>query len=274
MSPSPAKKNYESKYFYWEFIVITRLICFAAISVMFADKPDLQAGLGLFVLFVSIWLHKTTAPYLIDVLDHVEEAGLIASWVTLYGGTLLFSARLGNAFNMIVTIAIGGANLAFGAYILWVLAVPAVSKLQESSGIAAMSGRFRSLTSSFKSLRGGSTDGGMGSGVEMAPTSRPHSDSQLALYAASGSVATPLSSSSTRRAHFDQNPLSFGKERARKLLGLSLERGQVQREGGGEEVERMYSNPMPMSGGRKEGKSHSISSIVGKRREKGTQRKR
>ena len=46
---------------------------------MFADKPDLQAGLGLFVLFVSIWLHNKTAPYQIDVLDHVEEAVLVHS---------------------------------------------------------------------------------------------------------------------------------------------------------------------------------------------------
>ena len=143
---------------------MTRLICFAAISVMFADKPDLQAGLGLFVLFVSIWMHKTTAPYLIDALDYVEDASLIASWVTLYGGTLLFSARLGDGFNMVVTIVIAGVNLAFGAYILWVLAVPAVSKLQESSGIAAMAGRFGPLTTVFKLVTGGASGGGMGSG--------------------------------------------------------------------------------------------------------------
>ena len=172
---------------------------------------------------------------------------MISSWVTLYGGTLLFSARLGYAFNMIVTTVIAGVNLGFGAYILWVLAVPAVSKLQESSGIAAMSGRFRSLTSSFKIVRSGATGGEMGDGVEMAPASRPHSDSQLALYAASGPIATPLSLSTTRRAHFDQNPLSAGKERARRRLGLSPEREQVRREGSGEDVKTMYSNPMPMS---------------------------
>tara|TARA_A100001015_G_scaffold320410_1_gene446668 strand:+ start:97 stop:672 length:576 start_codon:yes stop_codon:yes gene_type:complete len=177
---------------------------------MFADKPDLQAGLGLLVLFVSVWLHNKTAPYLVDVLNHVEEGGLIASWVTLYGGTLLFSARIGDAFNMTVTIVIAGVNLAFGSYILWILAVPAVSKLLESPGIAAMSGRFQSLTPSFKGRGGGSSSDGEEGGVEMAPTSRPHSDSQLALYTASGSVATPLSSSTTRRAHFDQKKLSGG----------------------------------------------------------------
>ena len=246
---------------------MTRLICFAAISVMFADKPDLQAGLGLFVLFVSICLHHKTAPYLIDVLDYVEDAGLIASWVTLYGGTLLFSARLGNAFNMIVTIAIAGVNFAFCAYILWVLAVPAVSKLQESSGITAMSERFRSLTVSFNIDRGGTTGSGMGDGVEMAPVSPPHSDSQLALYAASGKVATPLSSSvSSKEAEVDRNPLSGGNQRARRLRGLSRERQEVQRDGGGEQVEKMYSNPMPTARGRDGKKTRSASSVKKKRR--------
>ena len=39
--------NYEHGYFYWEFVVIARLMCFALISVMFADRPVAQAGLGL-----------------------------------------------------------------------------------------------------------------------------------------------------------------------------------------------------------------------------------
>ena len=58
------------------------------------------------MLFVAIWLHNRKRPYLKDVLNQVEEAGLLASWITLYGGLLLFSADLGNGFNMFVTLVI------------------------------------------------------------------------------------------------------------------------------------------------------------------------
>lgn len=75
--------NYEEEYYYWEFVVVARLVSFAAVSVMFADKADLQAGLGLFILFVSILAHNKTSPYLEDTLDRVEEMGLYSSWLTL-----------------------------------------------------------------------------------------------------------------------------------------------------------------------------------------------
>ena len=234
-------------------MVVARLVCFAAISVMFADKPVVQAGLGLLVLFVSIWLHNRKRPYLEDDLDHVEEAGLLASWVTLYGGILLFSADLGNGFNMFVTVVILCVNFAFGIYILWILAVPAMAKLQEHSneGVSAMTGRFRALTSSFKVDKTGEGHANA-NGVEMVPPARPHSDSQVALFAR-GHMATPLSSG--RQMRLDQNPLA-ATQRARRMLGL-LAKGEE----GGEGV-AMHSNPM------------SASSAEGKRGRKGKKKEK
>lgn len=82
-----------------------RLVCFAAISVMFSDRPELQAALGLAVLFVAILAHGKNQPYLEKELDDIEEKGLVASWLTLYGGTLLYSGGLSKPFKVVVTLA-------------------------------------------------------------------------------------------------------------------------------------------------------------------------
>ena len=66
--------NYEPEYFYWESLVVMRLVFFAAISVLFADLPDAQASLGMMVLFFSVVTHLMTQPYLEDMLDKVGRS--------------------------------------------------------------------------------------------------------------------------------------------------------------------------------------------------------
>ena len=69
--------SYEGRCYYWELIVIVRLVIFAAVSVLFEDLVELQAGLGLFILFTNIVLQQRFTPHEDDVLDKVEERGLV-----------------------------------------------------------------------------------------------------------------------------------------------------------------------------------------------------
>lgn len=208
---------------------------------MFSDKPDIQAGLGLFILFMSIWAHNKARPYLEDDLDGVEESGLIASWLTLYGGTLLYSGSLSSFIKIVITISIIILNVAFALYILYVLVVPHVSKFAgEDGSLSAMSGRFRSLTKSF-SMRNRDDSGPEPSSaakeIEMSSEVRPRTSSDLALY-------TPKPLSSGRRLRLERNPISATRS-ARRLLGLPVESDAEIGGRGNEPTIKMYSNPMP-----------------------------
>ena len=48
--------DYESKYYWWEFIIILRLVCLATIGVIYEGNPHMESALGLQVLFISIVL--------------------------------------------------------------------------------------------------------------------------------------------------------------------------------------------------------------------------
>ena len=230
----------------WEMLVILRLVSFAAISVLFADKPDIQAGLGLFLLFMSIWAHNKTSPYLEDDLDRVEEIGLIASWLTLYGGTLLYSGSLSSFIKIVVTISIIMLNLAFALYILYVLAIPHVSKMAGEGGLSAMPGRFRSLAKSF-SMSNHQDDGGLESSsaaeeIEMSSVVRPRTSSELALYTKRDG---PMRLSSGRRLRLERNPISARKS-ARRQLGLPVKDDDSKvRDRDNEATTKIYSSPLP-----------------------------
>ena len=114
--------NYEPEYFYWELMVVMRLVAFAGISVMFAGDAHLQAGLGLLVLFVSTFTQKEALPYLEMTLNRVEEGGLIASWITLYGGTLLYSSGFSDSFKVFISFGIILVNLGYAGFILYIAA--------------------------------------------------------------------------------------------------------------------------------------------------------
>ena len=113
--------DYELSHYYWELVVVLRLTAFAATSVLFADKPDVQAGLGLLILFVCILAQKGGLPYIDDTLNKVEEFGLIASWLTLYGGTLLYSPSLDMPTKAVITVAILLINILFAILLLYLL---------------------------------------------------------------------------------------------------------------------------------------------------------
>ena len=172
-----------------------RLIAFAATSVMFADKPDIQAGLGLLVLFVCILAQKggvvslersesidhmiarkletkqkgpslssyhipsvlilsrpnpshpmllpvrVRQPYVDDTLNKVEEFGLIASWITLYGGTLLYSSSLSASVKAVVTVTIILINILFASLLVYLL----VTSRETSQGVSHLAARLNSF---------------------------------------------------------------------------------------------------------------------------------
>ena len=95
-----------------------RLVIFAAISVLFGDRVDVQAGLGLCTLFGSLYIHLLVQPYVNDLLNKAEEIGLVTSWLTLYGGTLLFSDNITNGYKMTITAFIIFVNIAFIFYVV------------------------------------------------------------------------------------------------------------------------------------------------------------
>ena len=133
--------NYQGQYFYWEIVVMTRLVLFAAISVLFADDVSLQAGLGLFVLFISLLLHEKAHPYQEDAINAIESFGLLTTWVTLYGGTLLYSSSVGGVFKIFVTISIVVCNAVYVLYLLHML--HAARQRKQSDGAPTVVERLR-----------------------------------------------------------------------------------------------------------------------------------
>ena len=93
-----------------------RLAIFALISVVFREDVELQAGLGLFVLFLSVLAHVVVKPFIRKKLDRVEATALAANWLTLYLGTLLFSTRVSTGIKAILTLVVVLIQLGFVVY--------------------------------------------------------------------------------------------------------------------------------------------------------------
>ena len=66
--------TYVEEAYYWELVIMARLVAFAFLSVMFDERPEIQAGLGLVVLLLSVWAQKTANPYLDPQLNRMEDA--------------------------------------------------------------------------------------------------------------------------------------------------------------------------------------------------------
>ena len=97
--------NYRPRAFMWEIVVIARLVLFAFISVVYQHNVRLQAILGLAILFASVLAHEGAHPFASKELQEIEAMALIASWSTLFCGTLLFNESVSKAVRSIVTVA-------------------------------------------------------------------------------------------------------------------------------------------------------------------------
>jgi hypothetical protein len=111
--------GYEDDFYYWEFVIMIRKICFAVISV--ALKPygvDIQTYCGILVLIGAYVSHAVNRPFLSDDLDDLENGALVTSFLTLYGGLYLFSENTSSGVKMLVTFFLVFINCGFVVFVL------------------------------------------------------------------------------------------------------------------------------------------------------------
>eukprot|EP00948_MAST-09A_sp_MAST-9A-sp1_P000837 g837.t1 len=108
--------NYEKKYYFWELIIILRLVAMAGVSVLFEGNPAMQATLGSQVLFLAMFLHMICRPFEKDMLDTVETYSLASSVVSLTCGNLLLNRTTPEEWKSFATVLIFLSMFAFTFY--------------------------------------------------------------------------------------------------------------------------------------------------------------
>ena len=84
---------YRRESVHFQAVMYLRLIALAFISVILQDNPDLQAGMGMAILFAAALVQVIYHPYASLALNRFEDFSLLAAWATLYIGTLLYDPR-------------------------------------------------------------------------------------------------------------------------------------------------------------------------------------
>eukprot|EP00948_MAST-09A_sp_MAST-9A-sp1_P004305 g4305.t1 len=108
--------NYEEKHYYWELVIILRLVAMAGVSVLFEGNPTMQATLGAQVLFLAMFLHMVCRPFEDDMLDTVETYSLASSVLSLTCGNLLLSKTTPEEWKSFATVIIFISMFAFTIY--------------------------------------------------------------------------------------------------------------------------------------------------------------
>ena len=83
---------------------MVRFILFALVSVALENDATFQILLGLALLFGSALAHVVFQPFASPQLNAMEGAALVASWFTLYCGTLLSSRSLLHSSGVVKTL--------------------------------------------------------------------------------------------------------------------------------------------------------------------------
>ncbi len=143
--------DYKVDWYFWETIIMFRLVIFAAISVLFGDRVDVQAGLGLCTLFGSLYIHLLVQPYVNVLLNKAEEIGLVTSWLTLYGGTLLFSDNITDGYKVLITASVIAVNIGFAVYVIRLMYTE--SRMYIDRVISRAGSMSKNLLSRFQSAR-------------------------------------------------------------------------------------------------------------------------
>ena len=136
-----AYANYRPGMYFWEVLVIARLVLFALLSVMYKEDVAFQAVLGLAVLFASALLHVVFVPFSSEDLHTLEAISLVANWATLFCGTLLFNPRVSSVVKAFITacvVCIQIGYVALSAYLFLVGDDPASDK--EGGGVQGEGG--------------------------------------------------------------------------------------------------------------------------------------
>ena len=93
-------REYEQKYFYWEFVVQCRTFALTALITYFGSSlvatsslSELQTLLLLLVVFFSMLLHNHFLPYVSDLVDRAHQVALIDSAVIIMA-SMFFNLRI------------------------------------------------------------------------------------------------------------------------------------------------------------------------------------
>eukprot|EP00948_MAST-09A_sp_MAST-9A-sp1_P003899 g3899.t1 len=122
--------NYEEKYYFWELVIILRLVAMASISVLFDGNPNMQATLGSQVLFLAMFLHMVCRPFEEDILDTVETYSLASSVLSLTCGNLLLNDTTPDVWKSFATVLIFLSMAAFTFYCIGI-SVYAITNQEE-----------------------------------------------------------------------------------------------------------------------------------------------
>jgi hypothetical protein len=95
-------REYEQKYYYWEFVVQCRTFALIALITYFGSSvsaapslSELQTLLLLLVVFFSMLLHNHFLPYVSDLVDRAHQVALIDSAVIIMA-SMFFNLRIEN----------------------------------------------------------------------------------------------------------------------------------------------------------------------------------
>eukprot|EP00948_MAST-09A_sp_MAST-9A-sp1_P000319 g319.t1 len=115
--------NYTPSCYFWELIVVVRLVLMAAISVIYESNAMVQAILGGQVMFVSTFVHMIFKPFQSKALDLVETYSLATSVACLTCGGLLVNPSTPDYWLPIATILIFVFQIAFIIYAIYMIVV-------------------------------------------------------------------------------------------------------------------------------------------------------
>eukprot|EP00948_MAST-09A_sp_MAST-9A-sp1_P002394 g2394.t1 len=83
--------HYEGHTYYWESVIILRLMLVVMVSAIWSSRPQAQVILISIILTIFLYFHMLYRPYVSDMLDDIEALSLLCSLITLLSGSLLFN---------------------------------------------------------------------------------------------------------------------------------------------------------------------------------------
>jgi hypothetical protein len=152
MSPSNSDAvGYQSRYWYWEVVVLTRKVLLSCISVFLASSSSSttfveryqQGFLALLVVVVFLVIHITFSPFRSQRLNLLETAGLVVGGVSIYMGYFTYFA----GSTVIVSLVILSIN---GLWVLYLLTIV----LGNNALLNRICGCFSSLTTCQRMMSG------------------------------------------------------------------------------------------------------------------------
>ena len=112
----------QSRFYYWECVVMSRKVIFAFISVVLRPiGVDIQTYTGLGVIAVAMMLQLKFAPYEEPEINRLELLGLVVSYGTLFCGLYLFSPNTSPWFRTVCSVGIVVLNVGFTGYVVYKL---------------------------------------------------------------------------------------------------------------------------------------------------------